>query len=1084
MDGYATIQEYMARLKEIGSDSMAITDHGTLAGHREFQRETKAAGIKPILGVEAYLSPTDRFDRRTKANREEADSVYNHLILLAKTDTGLKNIQAGNRVAWGEGFYNKPRWDFELLAEHSKDLIVLSGCLNGVISKAIDRGDFQAANTWAERFQEVFGEDFYIELQTHNPELINRGLLAVADTYGIKPVITDDCHHASPGDKIMQEIFLILSTHPKQDRTADINKAQKLELLDRFDYLYPDRKMSFKDFDLYLESYQEKQLKMAAKGFDRQDIYENTLEVASKVESYTYLENIATLPNIVADPDEVIRINVQKGLKEKGLADDPIAQARVERELSVIAAKKIPNYFLVVQDMLEFARKEKIRIGKGRGSAAGSLVCYALGITGVNPLDYNLLFERFLDPDRADYPDVDIDIQDTRRDEVRKYLVQKYGHVANITNINTYKGKKALKDAARVIGVPYNLVNKTMKVLEGIDEITGHDVIAEFKKAKQAREFNQLYPDVAVIAEKLYGRINGYGMHAAGVIIANVPISDYAPIETRKSAGTDERVEVVALDKNECESLGLIKMDLLGLKTLSVIDDAVRLVKDNSGIIIDIDAVSMDEDRVFKVLAAGKTLGTFQCEAAPYTKLLVKMGCENFNDLVVSNALVRPGAWNAIGEDYILFKNGHKKAKAIHPDVESYMAETFYLPVYQEQMMKLSVDLADFTVGESNELRRGIGKKKRSIIDAFKPKFINGAKHKISETLAEKLWTSFEEAGSYAFNLSHAVCYSMLSYQTAWLKVHYPIEFMCALLQNESNGDAITDYLLECKNMGISIKLPHINRSDMTISIDEEALRMGLVGVKYISDKVASRIIAERPYDSYGEFKEYVLRKGSGLNTRVLMALNSFGGAAFEDNPVPDDYREKLYEFLGIPAFDTKMISPRMKEGLRPLDEYTDDETFICTAMVKGVKRGTGWARIDMIDGTASAGAFTEQNTDIAKGTQYLFLIGNNKILKAVPLIGELDPTDEVILDYVRRPALDEVPKGQYKIIAAQARKTKAGADMAYITVSDADKNLKTLLVFESMFAKARLFCRLGSVRVIDIGKTKDGKAEFMKDVY
>jgi DNA polymerase-3 subunit alpha len=397
MDGYSTVDEYMERAKEIGMPALAITDHGTSAGHRDFQRQTKAAGIKPILGIEAYLSPTDRWDRRTKANREEADSVYNHLILLAKDNVGLNNLHAGNRVAWGEGFYQKPRWDFELLEEHSSGLVVLSGCLNGVMAKAIDRGDPEAAYDWARKFYNVFGEDFYVEIQTHNPEKINSGLLKIADDLGIKPVITDDCHHASPKDKVMQEIFLILSTHPKQDRTADIEKAQKMSLMERFDYLYPDRKMTFKDFDLYLEAYQEKRAKMQKLGLDREDIYSNTVEVAEKVGTYNYFEGLKTLPDIAEDPSEVIRLNVQRGLKAKGLDQDPEYQARAKRELGVITEKQFSNYFLVVEDMLRWAKKNQIRIGKGRGSAAGSLVCYALGITGIDPIKNNLLFERFLD---------------------------------------------------------------------------------------------------------------------------------------------------------------------------------------------------------------------------------------------------------------------------------------------------------------------------------------------------------------------------------------------------------------------------------------------------------------------------------------------------------------------------------------------------------------------------------------------------------------------------------------------------------------------------------------------------------------
>lgn len=1086
MDGYSTIPEYMARAKEIGMPALANTEHGTLISWREFQREAKKAEIKAILGVEAYFSPTDRWDRRKKADREGLDSIYNHLILLAKNDNGAKNLQAMTRVAYNEGFYQKPRIDIDLLEDHSKDLIVLSGCLNGPLAKAFDAGDVDAAFKWANQFKEIFGEDFYIELQTHNPVGINHQLLKLADELQIKPLVTDDCHHASPKEKIMQEIFLILSTNPKRNKKADISEAQKKDFLERFNYLYPERRMSFQTFDLYLEECQEKYEKFKALGFDREDLFENTFEVASKVEGYTYKEGLTTLPSISSDPDAEIEDRVKRGLKRRGLLNKPEYVERAKRELGVIKSKNFPTYFLILEDMLAWCREQGIRIGAGRGSAAGSLVCYALGITNVDPLKYGLLFERFLDPERDDYPDADIDIQDNRREEVKQYLIEKYEHVASITTVNTYKGKKALKDAARVIGVSFSEVNKAMKILEGISEVTGHDVIDEFRASDKAREFNKKYPDVTRIAEKLINRINGYGMHAAGVVIADKPLAEYAPIETRKPTGSDKRIEVVGLDKNECESLGLIKIDLLGLKTLSVVDDAVNLIREHKGVMVDINNLPLDDQRVFEMLSEGKTLGVFQAEESASTKLIVKMGIHSFNDLVVSNALVRPGAWNAIGEDYLAFKSGQRKATPIHPDVESYMAETFYQPIYQEQMMRLSVDLAGFTVGESNQLRRGIGKKKREVVDSFREKFVEGAQRKVSKQLAEKLWKSFEEAGAYAFNLSHAVAYSLLSYATAWLKVHYPQEFMCALLRNEKKK--ITDYLLECKRMGIKVKLPHINHSDISFNIEGNDLRMGLENVKFISEKLGNLIIHNAPYSSYAEFKEYVLKKGSGLNTRVLQALNSYGGASFADNPVPENYKENLYEYLSVPAFDSKMITSKMQEQLRNLEDYTDDETFICMAMVKNVKRGESasgraWCLIELLDGTGSAGIFTDPKTEIDKGQMYVFLVSNNSIIKSISLASESDAHENIIIDFLRRPELEEVPEGQFKIIAASARKTNKGGNMATLIVSDHEKNLQNIVVFDREFDKARMYCKIGAVRKIETALTRSGTLK-LEDVY
>jgi DNA polymerase-3 subunit alpha len=1093
MDGYSTIAEYMVRAKEIGMPALAITDHGTTAGHREFQRQTKEAGIKPILGVEAYFSPTDRFDRRAKKNREEADSIYNHLIILAKNDNGLKNLQAGNRTAWNEGFYLKPRWDLDLLKQHNEGLIVTSGCLNGPIAQALNREvpDIELAAKWTTTFRDIFGDDFYIEIQSHNPPKVNSLLLSISNVHRVKPIITCDCHHASPDDKIMQEVFLILNTHPKLNKDADLTHAQKMELMERFDYLYPGRKMTFKDFDLYLQSYEEKVNAMKKVGIDRQDIFENTLEIADKIKQYEYVECQDTLPILVESPDNELTNKVMDGLKKKGLSGKPEYVERANHELSIVTDKGFSTYFLILEDVTAWAKSKGIRSGVGRGSGGGSLVNYSLGITDLDPLEHNLIFERFLDPEREDWPDVDWDIQDDRRDEVKQYVTDKYGHVANISTINTYKGKQSLKDAARALGVPYGEVNKAMKVLEGIDEITGHDVIQEFKLSndRRAKDFNNKYPDVILVAEKLYGRVRGYGMHAAGIIIANKPISEYAPIETRKPSGSDDRVETVGLDYRECEKIGLIKMDFLGVKTLTVVEDCLQQILVNKNIRVNLSDISYDDAGVYNMLSQGKTLGVFQCEQPASTKLIVKMGVNSFNDLFVSNALVRPGAWNAVGEDYLKAKSGKTRGQFIHEDVKYFMDETFGYPIFQEQMMKLTVDLAGFSVTESNRLRRGIGKKKREIIDTYKPQFIEGATKKVSKQLAEKLWKSFEESGAYAFVKAHSVAYSILSYQTAWLKYHYPLEFMCALLRNEKDGDIITDYLLECKSMGINIKLPHINFSDAKFKVEGDSLRMGLSGVKYLSDKLADRIIKKRPYSSYSEFKNYVLEPGSGLNSRVLAALNKFGGAAFEDNPKDIDpesvnyFRNYLYEYLGIPAFETNAITHQMRSTIRPLDDYTDDETFVVMAMVKGIKQKDNWKRIDLVDSTGTAGIFVDPAAEIIKGKMYILLIGNNSIMRWIELDELSNSNEDILIDYLRRPKLTEIPEGQWKILAATSRKTKAGKNMATITVCDQDKTLKTFLVFDSMFAKAKLMARIGATKVIEFGHTKDG-TEYLRDIY
>lgn len=1079
LDGYCSTDELAKRAVELSMPAASITDHGTMAGHRSFQRSAKKFGIKPVLGEELYYSETDRFDRRTKASRQDGTSTYVHLIALAMNDNGLKNLQAIDREAW-IAFYNKPRMDWELLEAHHEDIIFTSACMGGLLSKAIERKDYDYAYEQAKKFKQLLGDRYYIELQGHNPKSLNFDLLDLADTLNIKPMIAEDSHYADPEQKLMQEVFLILSTHPKMNKETNLKEASKKELMERLDYLYPDRKMTFKNIDLYIGGYELRKKELLSMGLGREDVFENTLEIADRIEEYSYHEGLDTLPKLSDTPGEELREKVMAGLKEKGLHDKPEYVDQANYETDIIIAKGFPTYFLLIEDVKKWADKKGIRSGFGRGSAAGSLLCYALSITGLDPLKHNLLFERFLDPDREDYPDIDWDIQDDRRHEVKQYLADKYGYVASISNILTYKGKKSLKDAARALGIPFAEINKAMKLIQGIDEITGHDVIAEFRSA--AKEFCGKYPEVPDVAEKLFGKINGYGMHAAGMVICDRPISDYAPIETRKKAGTDERIETVALDKNECESLGLIKMDLLGLNSLTIVDKAIELIKSNKGVIINLDNINYNDQDVYDMISKGKTLGVFQCEAAPYTKLLIQMGCRNFTDLAVSNALVRPGAWNAIGKEYIAVKSGKAKEIKIHKDVANFMDETYGYPIYQEQMMKLSVSLAGFTRGESNTLRKGIGKKKREVIDKFKGQFIDGASKKVDKKLAEKLWISFEESGAYAFNKSHAVAYSMLSYQTAWLKYHYPLEFMCAVLMMEQNNEAITDYLLECKQMGISIKLPHINHSQPRFSIEGNSLRMGLSNVKFISDIVARKIIEGRPYESYSIFKEYSKKKGSGINQRALESLNSFGGAYFEDeNPIPSNYKDNLYEYLGIPAFDTNLITQKMQENLTPLEEYTDSETFVCKAMVKGVKRGEGWARIDMVDSSGTAGAFADQDTEIAKGTMYLFLIGNNRIMKYIDL-NNLKDSDEILMDYLRRPVLEEITDGWHKIIYAKRSTTKTGKKIANVVVCDSEKNLQTLMVFSKDLSMVSASCKIGSVKKLNIGNYNGTK--FIKEAY
>lgn len=1074
LDGACTIEEMILRAKELDLAAISITDHGTNIGHREFLRKGKEHDVKVILGEELYYAETDRFDRRSKAARSDGTSIYVHLIALAQNDKGLKNLYALDQEAW-QSHHHKPRMDFELLEQHNEGIIFTSGCRGGLISKAFEREDEAYAYEQASKFKELLGDRYYIELQSHNPVELNHKLLNLADKLDIKPVLSEDSHHAWPHQKEFQEIFLVLSCKPDKNPDADPLLAQKMPIMERLNYLYPDRRMSFQEFDIFIAGYDHRKAEMLAQGIDREDLFINSLEIADRIEDYTYIENEQTLPDLANDVEKTLREKVYAGLSKLGLDDKPEYIERVEYELGVIIDKKFPNYFLMIEDLVAWIKENKIRMGLGRGSAPGSLVSYSLGITGLDPIEKNLLFERFLDPERPDWPDVDIDIQKSRREEVKQYLTDKYGHVAGITNILRYGGKKAIKDAARALGVPYKEVSQVMKVLKGVEEATGADAIARFEKSSQTVDFRKKYPDVIPIAKRLKGMVSGYGIHASGVVVANKSLTQYGPLETRKVEGSDERVAVVGLDYRDCETTGLIKIDLLGLATLDVIDDSIKFIQDGKNVYIDIDKLAFTDKKVYEMISTGKTLGVFQFEQPASAKLCARLKPKNFDDLVATNALVRPGAWDAIGEEYLKVKSGKKKMEVIHPDVSYFMDSTYHLPLFQEQLMKLCIDLADMTVAESNKVRKGVGKKIRSIIDEFKPKFVTGSSIKIKENKAEKLWLSFEAAGAYMFNTAHSTAYSILSYQTAWLKVNYPEEFMCATLKHAEDSSMITDYLLDCKNNGIVVKLPHVNESDIQFSVDRAGgLRMGLADVKYISEVLAKRIINYRPYADYKAFRDKVTEKGSGLNVRVLQSLNKFGGAAFDDNPRPVDYKDHLYDILNIPAFQTNMITTMMKEHIIPMIEYSDIETFFVMAMVKNVKRGDGWARVDMVDSTGSTGAFVNVDTDIQKGKMYVFLISNNRIAKHVDLS---DPaaSEDIIMDFLRRPTLEEIGEGQHKILHAEARKTKAGDNMAYMVISNRDKELETVMVFKDMFGMVRATCPIGAVKTLKLSELRNG---------
>jgi DNA polymerase III subunit alpha len=658
-DGVATPEEYVDRAVELGMPALAITDHGTLSGHRELYRIAKAKGVKPILGVEGYFC-VDRFDKRPKAERTEpTDLVYNHIILLAKNQVGLENLNKINEIAWTEGYFNKPRFDFEVLEKYSEGIIVLSGCLSGIIAKALEFGEYAQAKKHIEWFKRVFADDFYMELMPHNGAEVNKQLADLADEFKIQTVVTPDCHHVDESQKEIQEFKLLMNSHAKVQKDTTYDKSKKQDgMMKRLDYLYgEDRQMSFNKFDIHLLSYDEMKFAMESQGIVREDMYTNTLVISDKVEDYDIKDGLNLLPVQYKNPDKELRTLAMEGLKVRGLDTNQEYLDRLDEELEIIKNKNFGPYFLVVQNMIGWAKKEGILVGPGRGSAAGSLLCYSLGITDIDPIEHGLLFFRFINPDRNDFPDIDTDIQDTRREEVKDYLVRQYRHVASIATFLEFTGKGIVRDIARVLNIPLSDVNKVLKTVDTWDD---------FCNSKSTREFREKYPEVEIYGEQLRGRIRGTGIHAAGVVTSKEPIFRHAPMETRSSTGNDERIPVVGVDMEEAERIGLIKIDALGLKTLSVLKDTIDMIKENHYVDIDLLSIDMNDKDVYEMLSSGFTKGVFQCEATPYTNLLIKMGVKNLNELAASNALVRPGAANTIGKDYIDRKHGRQNINYLH----------------------------------------------------------------------------------------------------------------------------------------------------------------------------------------------------------------------------------------------------------------------------------------------------------------------------------------------------------------------------------------------------------------------------------
>ena len=977
LDGMSTPDDIAKITSTNGQIAAAITDHGTMGGVLKFQDSCTKHNVKPLFGIEAYFVPSVGADVEDRSERF-------HLILLAKNNEGLKKLFKINQVAWGNNFYYKPRIDFDLLESMvDGDIISLSGCMGSAISKAIMSGDMDRASHLSERFVKIFKDDFYYEMQAWNLKELNDGLIDLASAFNRPVLATADCHFPTNKDKGCEEILLMLSQFPSLS-AADQRHAKdhsnclhdpSLDMVAKINNMYPNRHLRFDSINPYIANAVEVASWFKDAGYDRLDILENTMEVAEKCTArIEKRKNLLPKYMQAIDSNDYLSEITKFRLQEMGLGDQVYAD-RLDEELAVIKQLGFADYFLIVWDLVKWADGNNVGRGTGRGSVGGSLMAFLLDITQVDPIKYNLLFARFINPERNDYPDIDLDFEDKRRDEVKKYLSIRWGedNVAAISIYGTFKPKSAVKDVARVLQVPFAEINSITPFFETIDELKATD---------KGKVFINKYRDIIPLASRLENRIRTVGVHAAGMVVSSVPLTEVCPVESRKDSKGGERSAVTAFAMEDAEAVGLIKIDILGLKTVSVIKDCLNKITERTGQDVREQSLALNDPKVFENFTNINTVGVFQTDAAAYRNLIERMGIDNFNDLVVSNALVRPGALLSQGARYIDCKKGKAKAKYPNDVVKPILEETYGTVIFQEQLMQMAVLLADFTWSEADSLRKIIGKKKDvNEFSKYKEKFVNNKYLTIAKS--EKIWADFEMSALYMFNKSHAVAYSLMSYQTMWLKINYPLEFIWALLFNESASDKITAYLMEAQRLGLKIYAPDINKSDeffsMSVAGEEEGIRFGLSNIVSCGVSAIEEIKNKRPFNSFEEFTN----KCSKSSVKAPLRENLDKVGAFKSiNHVSQFDHEKYYlPILGFPIESNqhKTAIDEFVESANDFHETISNLTLI-KAVVRSTKKATNYLRVEFEDHSGSCTVFGERNTELAQRDYVYALIGDRTL--------------------------------------------------------------------------------------------------------
>jgi DNA polymerase-3 subunit alpha len=847
------------RAEEFKMPALAITDHGNMFGAVEFYRKCMASGIKPIIGSEMYISPQDR--RKKEPIRGLPDAGY-HLILLVKDRSGYKSLMKLSSIGYLEGFYHKPRIDKQVLREHSQGLLALSSCLKGEIPNLLLKGDYQKAREVAEEYRSIFGQDnFFLEIQNHHIEEEKRviPLLAkLAKESDLGLVATNDCHYLKKGHASAHDALLCIQTGKK---IADADR------------------LKFANDQMYFKSPEE----MKTLFSDHPSALENTIRIAEACHldlefGKTHLPEFPP-PSGFDDLDSYLDFLTRKGLDARYSKVTPGLEERLEYELKVIKQMGFAGYFLIVKDFIDYARKEGVRVGPGRGSVGGSLVAYCLGITYMDPIKYGLLFERFLNPERISLPDIDIDFSDRERDKIIRYVINKYGedNVAQIITFGTMAARAVVRDVGRVLDIPYSDVDRIAKMIPWVPDMNLKKAQEQNSELRTLVKSDPRIERLMSYSEILEGLCRHASTHAAGVVIAPKALTEFVPLYK----GSKDEI-TTQYDMRTIEEIGLLKMDFLGLRTLTVIDDTLQILREENNVVLDIDSIPLDDEKTYQLFSNGNTVGIFQFESSGMRDYLCKLKPESLEELTAMNALYRPGPLDSkMTDEYIDRKRGLKEIQYVHPLLEPILKETYGVIVFQEQVLKIASDLAGYSLGKADILRKAMGKKKAELMVQQREEFKKGCKGKgIKQDVADRIFDLMATFGRYGFNKAHSTGYALVAYQTAYLKAHYPVQFMAASMSSEiGNSDRVVTLMDECKRMGVDILPPDVNESMGKFKVVDSKIRFGMEAVKNVGHGAIEAIVEAR--ERLGRFKslfEFCAEVDLGaVNRRVIESLIQAG---------------------------------------------------------------------------------------------------------------------------------------------------------------------------------------------------------------